>query len=155
MGMAGDDVRVLNGIVKSKPYVHGVRLINDFQSPTAVAVRSFQRRSALAPTGVVNHHTAQVLTGSMKRVDATWYGPGFYGNHTACGPILRLNTIGVANNFLPCGTKVTFAYHGRYLVVPVIDRGPYSPPYRFDLTRGAGKLLGFDYSDKIRFAVDR
>ena len=27
---------------------------------------------------------------------ASWYGPGFYGNHTACGGILGSATLGVA-----------------------------------------------------------
>lgn len=153
LGMEGDDVRVLNGIVASKPYADRVTLTKMFRAPTAGAVRQFQRRNELPVTGAVNRSTARQLTASMGRVRATWYGPGFYGNHTACGQILRLDTIGVAHRSLPCGTKVTFAYHGRYLVVPVIDTGPYNGVYEFDLTRGAGKRLGFDYSDTIRYAI--
>src|SRR5664279_3168552 len=57
---------------------------------------------------------------------ATWYGPGLYGRHTACGETLRPGTIGVAHRSLPCGTAVKFVFHGHSIVVPVIDRGPYS-----------------------------
>ena len=56
---------------------------------------------------------------------ASWYGPGLYGNRTACGGRLTPGTLGVANRWLPCGTKVTFRYRGRTVTVPVIDRGPY------------------------------
>jgi hypothetical protein len=153
VGMQGDDVTVLNGIVKSKGYGDDVRLTDSFEGPTASAVREFQRRWDLRPSGVVGRETAKTLTQSMKRTGATWYGPGFYGNHTACGRILRRGTIGVAHRSLPCGTKVTFAYHGHYLVVPVIDRGPYSGGYDFDLTNGAREALGFDSSDQIRYAI--
>jgi hypothetical protein len=155
VGMAGDDVTVLNGIVKSKAYAGAVRLTDVFEGPTAGAVREFQRRRDLRPSGVVGSETAKALTRSMKRTGATWYGPGLYGNSTACGRVLRRGTIGVAHRSLPCGTKVTFAYHGHYLVVPVIDRGPYSGGYDFDLTNGAREALGFDSSDQIRYAVAR
>ena len=43
-------------------------------------------------------------------------------------------TLGVAHKSLPCGTKVTFRYHGRSVTVPVIDRGPYVGGREWDLT---------------------
>ena len=39
---------------------------------------------------------------------ASWYGPGLYGNRTACGQTLGYGTLGVAHKSLPCGAKVTF-----------------------------------------------
>jgi hypothetical protein len=155
LGMQGDDVAVLNGIVKSKGYAHGVRVTDSFESPTASAVSEFQRRWDLRSTGVVDRRTAKTLTSSMKVAGATWYGPGLFGNHTACGQTLRRGTIGVAHRTLPCGTKVTFAYHGRYMVVPVIDRGPYSDVADFDLTDAVRRALGFPGVDRIRYAVAR
>lgn len=153
VGMAGDDVRVLNGIVKAKSYSGGVRISTHFEAPTAAAVREFQGEAGLPSTGVVNGTTSKALTRSMDRAAATWYGPGFYGNRTACGKTLRTTTIGVAHRTLPCGTKVTFAYHGRFLVAPVIDRGPYSGGYTFDLTGAAAEALGFSGSGNLRYAV--
>ena len=44
---------------------------------------------------------------------ATQYGPGFYGQRTACGQKLRPTTIGVANRTLKCGTQVAIYWHGR------------------------------------------
>ena len=52
---------------------------------------------------------------------ASWYGPGFYGNRTACGRALTPGRLGVAHKSLPCGTKVTFRYRGRSATVRVID----------------------------------
>ena len=58
----------------------------------------------------------------------TWYGPGFYGHHTACGQRYSRYIVGVAHRTLPCGTLVEFRWHGKTAVAPVIDRGPYGPP---------------------------
>ena len=91
----------------------------------------------------------------MKVAGATWYGPGLYGNRTACGQTLRPNTIGVAHRRLPCGTTVKFAYRGRYLVTRVIDRGPFTRGHSWDLTNGARRLLGFEGSNRVRYALAR
>jgi rare lipoprotein A len=75
---------------------------------------------------------------------ATQYGPGFYGQKTACGQKLEPNMIGVANRSLKCGTSVAIYYQGRTLVVPVIDRGPYANGADWDLTEATGRALGID-----------
>jgi rare lipoprotein A len=74
---------------------------------------------------------------------ASWYGPGLYGRHVACGGTLQPGTLGVANKTLPCGTKVTLRYHGHQVTVPVIDRGPYVPGRDYDLTGAARARLHF------------
>jgi len=91
----------------------------------------------------------------MRAAGATWYGPGLYGNHTACGQTLRPGTVGVAHRRLPCGTAVKFVYRGRALVTRVIDRGPYSRGHAWDLTNGARKRLRFNGSNRVRYAVAR
>jgi hypothetical protein len=81
---------------------------------------------------------------------ATWYGPGFFGNRTACGQVLSESTVGVAHRTLPCGTKVAFLYDGRVLTVPVIDRGPYGGAGAdWDLTQAAARALGLDATDTV------
>lgn len=75
---------------------------------------------------------------------ATQYGPGFYGSRTACGETLKRATLGVANRTLKCGTPVAIYYHGRTMVVPVIDRGPYANGADWDLTEATGRALGID-----------
>ena len=75
---------------------------------------------------------------------ATLFGPGFYGQTTACGETLRKRTLGVANRTLPCGTPVAIYYHGRTIQVPVIDRGPYANHADWDLTEATGRALGMN-----------
>jgi rare lipoprotein A len=80
---------------------------------------------------------------------ATIYGPGFYGRQTACGATLTRATVGVANRSLPCGTAVSILYHGRSLVVPVVDRGPYANGADWDLTAATAQALGIDGTERI------
>ena len=74
---------------------------------------------------------------------ATYYGPGLYGNSTACGKTLTPSTLGVANRTLPCGARVTLRHRGRTVTVPVIDRGPFSGSSEYDLTAATKARLGF------------
>jgi rare lipoprotein A len=74
---------------------------------------------------------------------ASWYGPGFYGNRTACGQTLESDTLGVAHKSLPCGTKVRFHYRGNTVTAPVIDRGPYAGDREWDLTAETKSRLNF------------
>jgi len=74
---------------------------------------------------------------------ASYYGPGLYGNSTACGQTLTPSTKGVAHKTLPCGTKVTFRYRGRTVTARVIDRGPYAAGREWDLTSATKAKLGF------------
>ena len=84
---------------------------------------------------------------------ATWYGPGFFGNRTACGTVLTHKTLGVANRHLACGTQVALRYRGRTLVVPVIDRGPYSRGVDFDLTYATARKLGMRQTSRLSAAA--
>jgi hypothetical protein len=74
---------------------------------------------------------------------ASWYGPGLYGAHLACGGRLTAGTLGVAHKWLPCGTPVTLHYRGRTIRVPVVDRGPYVGAREFDLTAATRDRLRF------------
>jgi rare lipoprotein A (peptidoglycan hydrolase) len=75
--------------------------------------------------------------------NASYYGPGLYGNGMACGGTLLPGTLGVANKTLPCGTMVTLRYRGRTVTVPVVDRGPYVAGRDFDLTTATRDRLHF------------
>ena len=84
---------------------------------------------------------------------ATWFGPGFYGQHTACGQTLTPATVGVANRKLPCGTLVKVTYDGQGLTVPVVDRGPYANGADWDLTAAAAQSLGIEETVRIATTV--
>jgi rare lipoprotein A (RlpA)-like double-psi beta-barrel protein len=81
----------------------------------------------------------------------SWYGPGFYGNRTACGVAMTESLVGVAHRTLPCGTKITFRNpaNGRVVTMPVVDRGPYVDGRDWDLTGGACLKLGHCYTGTI------
>jgi rare lipoprotein A (peptidoglycan hydrolase) len=66
-----------------------------------------------------------------------------YGLPVACGGVLRVAELGVANKTLPCGTEVIFRYGSRAVRVPVIDRGPYIPGREWDLTGATAEALRF------------
>ena len=85
-----------------------------------------------------------------RRAEATWYGPGFYGQTTACGQTLRKRTLGVAHRTLPCGTLVDFLFKGRTVSVKVIDRGPFGEA-DWDLTKATKDRLGFEGRDEVGF----
>jgi rare lipoprotein A (peptidoglycan hydrolase) len=94
-----------------------------------------------------------IFSSPMRTAGATWYGPGLYGNGTACGQTLRPGTVGVAHRTLPCGTTIKFSYHGHTLVTQVIDRGPYTKGNDFDLTNGARHALDFEGVGQVHYAV--
>lgn len=84
---------------------------------------------------------------------ATWFGPGFYGQKTACGQTMSPVIVGVASRTLPCGTLVLVNYKGHRLTVPVIDRGPYSNGATWDLTWGAASALTIAETVRVKTKV--
>lgn len=75
---------------------------------------------------------------------ASWYGPGFFGNRTASGEVLRPGTLTAAHRYLAFGTKVrvTNLQNGISTVVRINDRGPFSGGRIIDLAHGAAQVLG-------------
>jgi rare lipoprotein A (peptidoglycan hydrolase) len=152
-GNRGDDVKTLNWLLRAQRLK--TPFDGDFLGPTDKAVRSFQESVGQRRTGVVKRGTRKAFAKRMEIAPATWYGPGFWGRRTACGKTLKKTTIGVAHKKLPCGSRVVFAYNGRWVRAKVIDRGPYNGAYRWDLTKRLAKRLGFLYTSqgKLRAAV--
>ena len=76
--------------------------------------------------------------------EASWYGPGFYGNRTANGEVFRPGTMTAAHRTLPFGTRVrvTNLWNGRKAVVRINDRGPFAGDRVIDLAHGAARELG-------------
>ena len=75
--------------------------------------------------------------------NASWYGPGLYGNRLGCGGTLSAGTVGVAHKSLPCGSKLVLRHRGRSVKVRVIDRGPYVGGREYDLTEATARKLRF------------
>jgi hypothetical protein len=97
--------------------------------------------------------TPQAALAVYQQVVASWYGPGLYGNHTACGETLTRSMVGLADRTLPCGTPVSLTYNGQTLIVPVIDRGPYANGATLDLTHAAAQELGITQTGPVGMLV--
>jgi rare lipoprotein A (peptidoglycan hydrolase) len=118
--------------------------------PAAAATGSGS--GGVSPTAQDDATAQQARTADYRPAKATWYGPGLYGNRLACGGRLRTRTLGVAHKSLPCGTKVALRYHGRTVVVPVIDRGPYARGVSYDLTEATARKLGMTQTVRLAAA---
>jgi hypothetical protein len=86
---------------------------------------------------------------------ATWFGPGFYGKHTACGQVMSHALLGVAHRTLPCGTPVAVFFNGKALTVPVVDRGPFGNGAHYDLTSAVAQTLGMAQTSTIGVVPQR
>lgn len=128
---------------------------SDISAPAKGAPTDAQVRAAIAQfqLAVARYHLnrlnlsssllapAQVPSGQYNVSIASVYTD--YGDPVACGGVLHVSTLGVADKTLPCGTKVIFRYGGRAIEVPVIDRGPYIAGREWDLTGATAEALGF------------
>jgi rare lipoprotein A len=86
----------------------------------------------------------QIASAAVSTGQASWYGPGFYGNRTASGEVLRPGTLTAAHRTLAFGTRVrvTNLWNGRTAVVRINDRGPFHGSRIIDLAHGAAQELG-------------
>ncbi|MED5165209.1 MAG: septal ring lytic transglycosylase RlpA family protein [Cyanobacteriota bacterium] len=120
----------------SADVVTGLTVDSVVEAPPAlpiVPVAKLKRPVKPTPTVV------QVSTG-----EASWYGPGFFGNRTASGEVFRPGTMTAAHRSLPFGTKVrvTNLWNDRSAVVTINDRGPFIAHRVIDLAHGAAHELG-------------
>ena len=87
---------------------------------------------------------------------ASWYGPGFYGNRTASGEVFRPGTLTAAHRSLAFGTKVrvTNLRNGLSAVVRINDRGPFHGGRIIDLAHGAAQQLGLTSSGTAQVKLE-
>jgi peptidoglycan lytic transglycosylase len=120
-------------------------------------IGSFAVRAVIAGTQA-QAADASPLTTSVtifRPARATWFGPGFYGKHTACGQVMSHALLGVAHRTLPCGTPVSVFYGGKTITVPVIDRGPFANGARYDLTSATAQFVGMAETSTVGVVPQR
>ena len=130
-----------------------------------------QREVALAGVALVAVVAALALTGGGSRGAAQdalprpvpspsgeWYaalaaprGSAGYGKRTACGTLLRRDTLGVAHPVLPCGAKLYLRFGEKRVLTQVIDRGPNVPGRDFDMTEALAAELDLHGVQPIRW----
>jgi hypothetical protein len=129
-----------------RPVIEGVEWLEDEGARWDVVVLSPDGveppEPAPARANSIARGASSVASTSSTRITGSWYGPGFYGNLTACGQIYSSTILGVAHRTLPCGTPITLRYGATTLTVPVIDRGPYVYDREFDLSSATRLALG-------------
>ena len=86
---------------------------------------------------------------------ASWYGPTFYGHHTANGEMYDGNQLTAAHKTLPMpvNVRVTNLDNGKSLIVRVNDRGPYARGRIIDLSKRAAELLDVVQTGTARVRV--
>lgn len=111
----------------------------------------FLRQMTPAPAANDLLASASVAVGQ-----ASWYGPGFYGNRTASGEVFRRGTLTAAHRYLAFGTKVrvTNLNNGRSAVVRINDRGPFHGGRIIDLAHGAAQELGVTSSGTAQVKLE-
>ena len=117
-----------------------IAIVTTVLVPVVTAPNASAARAPYAPH--LDRKIVPTRTTSLGQQLATWYGPGLFGNGTACGQQLTPQTWGIAHRTLPCGTLVTLTHKGRTVAVRVIDRGPYSGA-TIDLTAKTKRFLRF------------
>ncbi len=86
---------------------------------------------------------------------ATPYASSESRKKTACGVVIKADTVGVANPVLPCGVKLYVEYNDTQVLTHVIDRGHTAPGRDFDLTQALAKLLRVQGTQTIRWRFAR
>jgi len=105
--------------------------------------------SKSAPTD--NKPTSQAMQGQ-----ASWYGPGLYGNKTTSGEILQEGTMTAAHSSLPMGTKVkvTRLDNNKSVTVVINDRKPFKQGTVIDLAHGSATALDVDDDGKTAVEIE-
>ena len=87
---------------------------------------------------------------------ASWYGPGHYGNKTASGEILKKGTMTAAHSSLPMGTKVkvTRLDNNKSVTVVINDRKPFKQGTVIDLAHGSATALDVDDDGKTSVEIE-
>jgi rare lipoprotein A len=87
---------------------------------------------------------------------ASWYGGNEAGRRTASGAIFDPTQLTAAHRTLPLGTcvRVTNLGTGHFVIVLIIDRGPYIPGRIIDLSEGAARMLGMLRAGLAQVRID-
>jgi hypothetical protein len=97
----------------------------------------------------------QPLPGEWHEALAGPRAPGGYGRKTACGGVLRRETVGLSHPVLPCGAKLFVAFGDRKVLTQVVDRGPTVPGRDFELTAALASELDVHDVRRVRWTFAR
>jgi rare lipoprotein A len=107
------------------------------------AVKDTIKKNKIVEQEAVQQDTSIVEIGSFKvykkNAHASYYANKFTGKRTASGKKFDNNKYTAAHKKFPFGTKlkITNEANGKFVVVEVIDRGPFVRTREIDLTKRA------------------
>ena len=98
-----------------------------------------------------NKPTSQAVQGQ-----ASWYGPGLYGNKTTSGEVLKKGTMTAAHSSLPMGTKVkvTRLDNNKSVKVVINDRKPFKQGTVIDLAHDSATALDVNDDGKTTVEIE-
>ncbi len=121
-------------------------LISEKQK-TVLVHDTVKKSKTLFPTQEIGADSLFFETGNFKfykkEAHASYYADKFNGRKTASGKRFDNNKYTAAHKKFPFGTKVkvTNEVNGKYVVVEVIDRGPFVRSREIDLSKRAFKEI--------------
>jgi rare lipoprotein A (peptidoglycan hydrolase) len=130
-----------SALVRRQAVLAGVALV---AALIALALARLEDGGGNAPVGAVN-------VPSWQEAVASTYGPGRYGQQTACGGDFTPETRGLAHPVLPCGVDILVSFQGNTVRAEVLDRGPDAGGAEFELTEALARDLGFSGTQQIRW----
>ena len=115
---------------------------------TREALRTYQTREGLPPTGVLDEPTFRRLAPRPTCVQeglATSYGHAWEGRQTAGGERFSAAALTAGHRTLPFGTpvRVTNLKTNQSVEVTINDRGPKTKQHLIDLTPAAAERIGW------------
>jgi hypothetical protein len=114
-----------------------------------LATLAFDR--AQAGDGGGGESRAPPVVGRWYEAVVGTYGPGLYGQTTACGVKLTRETRGVAHPELPCGVKIVLANGTQDAHATVIDKSLLGARHDFDVTQPLAEELGLTGVQLLRW----
>lgn len=142
LALPGQSVARVGGSVGDPDFLDGSAARTIAAEPEPLVIPALPASPAAPPAPQPPVAVLGAAAGPGVQVIASWYGPGFYGNRTACGQVYTPEILGVAHRTLPCGTMLRLEFGGRVVTVPVIDRGPFIAGRTLDLSNATRAALG-------------
>lgn len=104
----------------------------------------FGLNQSMAQSNIPMDTSANAPTLFYQEGKASYYANSLHGKRTASGQKYSKKKLTAAHRTLPLGTriKVTNKKTGKWVIVVVNDRGPYSKRYILDLSYRAARHLG-------------
>ena len=145
-GLTPDEIKQAQESLKTEGF-HPGSIDGRLGPRTRRAIRAYQARAGLPPTGVLDAATFHRLAPRAPCVQeglASWYGHAWDGRKTASGDRLSAAALTASHRTLPLGSRVrvTNLQTQQQVEVTINDRGPKPKEDLIDLSQAAAERIG-------------